>query len=68
MTTWNGQMDHAMMGSGKMAWLVAMADLSMLKEMFMRVLGMKIKQMVLVFILITMAVSMKANGLTTNSM
>lgn len=57
-----GQMVPAMMASGRMVWPVAMEDSYMLKVMFMRVLGMKIRPMDLVSTLTTTEVDMKDNG------
>ena len=63
-----GQMARAMTASGRMAWPVAMAALYTQRAMFTRELGMRTKRMGLVFTLIIMAVGMKDNGLTINSM
>jgi hypothetical protein len=63
-----GQMDLDMMVSGDKEWLMVMADLFMLKEMFMRENGLKIKLTVLVFILILMEVDMKVTGFKINNM
>jgi hypothetical protein len=63
-----GQMDLDMMVSGDKEWLTDMADLYMLKVMYMRENGQKIKLMDLVFILILMEVGMKVTGFKINSM
>lgn len=63
-----GQMDLDMMVSGDKEWLMVMADLFMLKEMFMRENGLKIKLTVLVFILILTEVDMKVTGFKINNM
>lgn len=63
-----GLMVHVMMVFGKMAWQMAMEDLFMLKEMYMRVNGQKIKLTDMVFTLILMEVGMKDNGIKINNM
>ena len=63
-----GQMDHAMMDSGEIVWLMVMVDWSMLKVMFMRVNGLMIKQMEWAYIHIIKEADMLANGVKINSM
>jgi len=63
----SGLMVHAMTDSGRMEWLAAMADSSMLKVMFMKVPGTKTKLTDLVSTLTTTVLDTKDNGLTTNN-
>jgi len=58
----SGQMAQDTMASGEMVWLMDMDVLYMLKEMSMRVNGLRIKQMALEFTLIITEVDMKDNG------
>lgn len=63
-----GQMVLVMTDFGKMEWPVGMVDSFMLKEMFMKELGMKIKLMDLEFTPIIMVADMKVSGLMINNM
>ena len=63
-----GQMVQDMMDFGEMEWLMALVASFMLKVMFMKVNGLKIKQMAMVCILISMVADMKVNGFRINSM
>lgn len=63
-----GQMDQDMMDFGEMEWLMALVVSFMLKVMYMKVNGLRIKQMVMVYILISMVADTKVNGSRINSM
>jgi len=70
----SGQMDQDTMASGEMVWPMDMDVLYMLKEMFMRVNGPRIKQMASEgrgidseFTLIITEVDMKDNGSKINN-
>ena len=63
-----GQMAQDMMVFGDKEWQTDMEDLCMPKEMFMRVNGLRIKQMDLVFILISMEADMRVTGSKISSM
>lgn len=63
-----GQMVQDMMVFGDKEWQTDMEDLCMPKEMFMRVNGLRIKQMDLVFILISMEADMRVTGSKISSM
>jgi hypothetical protein len=63
-----GQMVQDMMVFGDKEWQTDMEDLSMPKEMCMRVNGLRIKQMDLVFILISMEADMRVTGSKISSM
>jgi hypothetical protein len=63
-----GPMDPGMTASGETVWLMAMADLSTLKEMSMRESGLRIKQMDMESTLTSMEVGTRANGFRISSM
>lgn len=63
-----GPMDPDTTASGETVWLMAMADLSTLKEMSMRESGLRIKQMDMESTLISMEVGTRANGFKISSM
>lgn len=63
----SGQMDQDTMASGEMVWPMDMDVLYMLKEMFMRVNGPRIKQMASEFTLIITEADMKDNGSKINN-
>lgn len=63
-----GLMVQDTMASGEMEWPMVTEDLSMLKEMCMKVNGLKIKRMVLEFTLITTEVDTKDNGTRISNM
>lgn len=63
-----GLMDLDMMGSGEMEWPMATEDSFMLKVMFMRESGLKIKLMGMVFTLTLTAVGTKDSGSRINNM
>ena len=63
-----GLMGQDMMDFGGMVWRMVMVDWSMLKVMYMKESGLKIKLMALVYILISMEAGMKDNGIKINSM
>ena len=63
-----GPMDPGMTDSGETVWLMAMADLSTLKEMSMRESGLRIKLMDMESTPISMEVGTRANGFKISSM
>lgn len=64
----SGLMDLDMMASGEMEWPMATEDSSMLKVMFTRESGLKIKLMAMEFILTLTAAGTKDSGSRINSM
>ena len=63
----SGQMAQDTMASGEMVWPMDTDVLYMLKEMSMRVNGLRTKQMASEFTLIIMEVDMKDNGSKINN-
>ena len=63
-----GPMVLDMMDSGEMEWPMDMGVLFMLREMYMRESGLKIKQMAMEFILTLTAAGTKDSGSRINSM
>lgn len=63
-----GPMDPGTTASGETVWLMAMADLSTLKEMSMKESGLRIKQMDMVSTLTSMEVGTRASGFKISSM
>jgi len=62
-----GQMDLGTMDSGEMEWQMVTEDSFMLRVTCMKESGLKIKPMVMVFILILMEVDMRVNGSKINN-
>ena len=63
----SGLMVQGMTAFGEMEWPMVMVDLCMLKVMFMKENGLKIRLMALVFTLITMEADTKDNGFRINN-
>jgi hypothetical protein len=63
-----GQMAPDTTDSGEMEWPTDMEDLSMPKEMFMRVNGLRIKPMVMACTPTSMDLDMRANGSKISNM
>lgn len=62
-----GPMDQDTTASGEMVWLMAMADLSTLREMSMKESGLRIKLMDMVSTLTLMEVGTRASGFKISS-
>ena len=63
-----GQMARGMTASGRMEWPMGSVDSCMLKVMFMRVSGLKIRQMATEYTLILTVPGMKDTGFKISSM